>query len=61
MVHVVIYITATQSVVHEPVSAGKMFTVYEYALYLYKYVYICEINVEIESKCLDKDTYLVNE
>lgn len=55
------YITAAQRMIHQPVPAGKMLTAYEYALYIYENVYIDEINIEIESKCLNKYTYLVNQ
>lgn len=48
MVPVVIYITASQSEVYGPVPVGEL-TVHN------------ERNIEMESKCVDKHTYLVNQ
>lgn len=46
MVHVVIYITASQSEVHGPVPVGTLLTVHN------------ERNIEIESKCVDRHLHL---
>lgn len=40
MVHVVLYITATQSIVYRLVLVGKMLTVYEYVSYINVYIFM---------------------